>query len=99
MTLLETAVATVLLAVAAVTCLESTRVAVAASRRAAAWQEAVAQADEALALPTVPASGTDPRVQVVRRRYAPRVALVEVTVRLPHGGVHRTARLVPEGVP
>jgi hypothetical protein len=52
-----------------------------------------------LAVPTVPASGTDPRVQVVRRRYAPRVALVEVTVTLPHGGVHRTARLVPEGAP
>jgi hypothetical protein len=99
MTLLETAVATVLLAVAAVTCLESTREAVAASRRAAAWQQAVAQAEVALAVPTAAAGGTDPRVQVVRRRYAPGVALVEVTVRLPDGGVHRTARLVPEGAP
>jgi hypothetical protein len=99
MTLLETAVATVLLAVAAVTCLESTREALAASRRAAAWQQAVAEAEEALAVPASAPPDADARVQVVRRRYAPRVVLVEVTVRLPHGGVHRTARLVPEGAP
>ena len=99
MTLLETAVATVLLAVAAVTCLESTREAMAASRRAVAWQQAVAQAEAALAVPAFAPPDADARVQVVRRRYAPRVALVEVTVRLPDGGVHHTARLVPEGAP
>jgi hypothetical protein len=99
MTLLETAVATVLLAVAAITCLESTREAMAASRRAAAWQQAVAEAEDALALPAAVPQGADARVQVVRRRYAPRVAVVEVAVRLPHGGVYRTARLVPEGAP
>lgn len=107
MTLLETAVATVLLAVAAVTCLESTREALAASRRAVAWHHAVAQADAALADAALadaalPGSGpgvADSGVRLSRRPYAPGVVLVEAAVRLPEGGEHRVARLLPAGPP
>lgn len=102
MTLLETAVATVLLAVAAVTCLESTREALAASRRAVAWHHAVAQADAALADAALAGSGpgaADRGVRLSRRPYAPGVVLVEAAVRLPEGGEHRVARLLPAGPP
>lgn len=101
MTLLETAVATVLLAVAAITCLETTREALAASRRAAAWQAAVARGDAALAAATLPGASTAPEdgVRVSRRRYAPGVLLVEVEVPLPEGGAHRVGRLVPAEAP
>lgn len=101
MTLLETAVAAVLLAVAAVTCLASTRDALAGARRAAAWQAAVARGDAALAAAALPGGATapDPGVVVTRRSYGPGVWLVEVTVPLPEGGAHRVARLVPAGVP
>lgn len=96
MSLLETAVATVLLAVAAVTCLGSTREALAASRRGVAWHRAVAEADAAL-VDAALGAGTPPRddVRVVRRPYAPGVLLLEATVTLPGGGLHTVTRLVP----
>lgn len=101
MTLLETSVATVLLAVAAVTCLETTREALGAARRAAAWQVAVARGDAALAAATLYRAGPlpDDSVRVTRRPYARGVVLIEVEVPLPEGGVHRLSRLIPAGVP
>lgn len=101
MSLLETAVATVLLGVAAVTCLASTREALAASRRGVAWHRAVAMADAALADAALGAgSGTaTDSVRVVRRPYQPGIDLVEATVTLPGGGLHTVSRLVPRSRP
>ena len=93
MTLLESIIASVLLAVTAVVCLDATRGAAALQRKSASWTEAVALAESELAVVTsggLAASST----RVSRRRWRDGLELIEVDVSTAGGASFRLTRLV-----
>lgn len=108
MTLLEALLATVILAVVAVACLEGTRGAASLQRAAAGTALGVAQAEAVMAevLAGAPVAAGDVRVR--RGRYAPapgapasQLDRVDVDVPVAGGGVVHLTRLVrrPTGRP
>lgn len=98
MTLLESIIASVLLAVTAVVCLDATRGAARLQQRTGAWTNAVSQAESALALASADAPADDRTAARVTRRpwgdEATRLDLIEVEVPVAGGGSYRMARLV-----
>lgn len=102
MTLLESLIATVLLAVVAVACLEGTRGATRLQQRQEAMVAALARAESELAGQVAGASafaGDADAPSVRRTPYGPpssaaRLELVAVEVSLPGGGTMRLMRLV-----
>ncbi|MFO0095473.1 MAG: hypothetical protein ACK54K_14330 [Gemmatimonadaceae bacterium] len=106
MTLLESLIATVLLAVVAIACLEGTRGATRVQQRTAARVTALARAESELARQVAGATvsaadvATAPRVRrtpYVTPTGARRLDLVEVEVAGPDGGTMRLSRLVERG--
>jgi hypothetical protein len=110
MTLLESVIATVLLAVVAVACLEGTRGATRLQQRNVAMSTALARAESELAAQvagaTVSAAGSVAntatalrvrRMPYLTRRGGARLDLVEIEVPLPGGGTTRLVRLVERG--
>lgn len=96
MTLLESVIAFVLLAVVGVSCLELTRGAASLQRSSAAWTAAVAAGESALASAVAGAPPDDALpATVLRTRWRDGVERVEVTVALPDGRAFRLNRLVP----
>lgn len=101
MTLLESLIASVLLAVTAIVCLDATRGAAQLQRRSEAYTAAVSLAESELALASTGARdgqtvGSD-SVRVVRRPWPAspeRIDIVEVDVPLAGGGRYRVSRLV-----
>ena len=104
MTLLESVVAFVLLAVVGVACIDVARGATGLETRSVEWGQAVAVGEAALAAATqgVDAAGAgvfvgNPGATVERRPWSKGdgVDVVTVTVPLPTGASYRTSRLVP----
>lgn len=103
MTLLESLIATVLLAVVAIACLEGTRGAVQLQQRHATMVTSLARAEAVLAgemaEPSTSATATSAGARVRRTPYAAdsggtRLELVEVEVPIAGGGTVRLARLI-----
>ncbi|MDQ8159070.1 MAG: hypothetical protein P3C12_06570 [Gemmatimonadota bacterium] len=98
MTLLESIIASVLLAVTAVVCLDATRGAARLQQRTGAWTDAVSHAESALALASAGADATDSTAARITRRPwgdgAARLDVIEVEVPVAGGGAYRMARLV-----
>lgn len=102
MTLLEALLATVILAVVAVACLEGTHGAAALQRRTASMSDALSRAETAMETAAtgsvLPATGSDDvtRPSVQRTPYGAGTGLqrVEVSVRDGNGRVVRLTRLV-----
>ena len=93
MTLLESIIASLLLAVTAVVCLDATRGAAALQRKSAAWTQAVAQAEAELA--TVSSGGlASSTTRVSRRRWREGLDMLEVEVPMAGGAGFRLTRLV-----
>ncbi|WP_310568507.1 hypothetical protein [Gemmatimonas sp.] len=93
MTLLESIIASLLLAVTAVVCLDATRGAAALQQRSVAWTQAVAQAEAELATVSsggLPSSGT----RVARRPWRDGLDRLEVEVPMAGGATFRLTRLV-----
>jgi len=92
-TLLESIIASLLLAVTAVVCLDATRGAAALQRKSAAWTLAVAHAEAELATVSSGnmASGT---AQVARRPWRDGLDILEVDVPMAGGTSFRLTRLV-----
>ena len=93
MTLLESIIASVLLAVTAVVCLDATRGAAALQQKSAMWTLAVSHAESELASVTSggPASST---TRVSRRPWRDGLELIEVEVPMAGGTRFRLTRLV-----
>jgi len=91
--LLESIIASLLLAVTAVVCLDATRGAAALQRSSASWTQAVAHAEAELATVSSggPASGT---TRVTRRAWRDGLDLLEIDVPTAGGGSFRLTRLV-----
>ncbi len=93
MTLLESIIASLLLAVTAVVCLDATRGAAALQRKSAAWTQAVAQAEAELA--TMSSGGlTSSTTRVARRPWRDGLDLLEVEVPMAGSASFRLTRLV-----
>ena len=93
MTLLESIIASLLLAVTAVVCLDATRGAAGLQRRSAVWTQAVAHAESELA--TVGYGGlASSTTRVSRRPWRNGLDLVEVEVPTRGGASYRLSRLV-----
>ena len=93
MTLLESIIASLLLAVTAVVCLDATRGAAALQRKSASWTQAVAHAEAELATVSSggPASGT---TRVIRRAWRDGLDVLEIDVPTAGGASFRLTRLV-----
>lgn len=92
MTLLESIIASFLLAVTAVVCLDATRGAAALQQKSAAWTQAVAHAESELA--TVSSGGiASSATRVTRRPWHDGLELLEVEVPLAGGASFRLTRL------
>jgi|APMI01.1.fsa_nt_gi type II secretory pathway pseudopilin PulG len=102
MTLLEALLATVILSVVAIACLEGTRGAASLQRRASTMAEGVAVAEAALAQAAVDAPVEQQGVRVTRAAYVPNgrmSTLDRISVEVPvAGGMVRLSRLVPRVV-
>lgn len=93
MTLLESIIASLLLAVTAVVCLDATRGAAALQRKSVAWTQAVAEAEAELA--TVSSGGvTSNSTRVARRAWRDGLELLEIEVPMAGGASFRLTRLV-----
>ncbi len=93
MTLLESIIASVLLAVTAVVCLDATRGAAALQYKSAAWTQAVANAESELA--TVSSGGrTLGTTRLSRRPWRDGLELIEVEVPIVGGASFRLSRVV-----
>jgi hypothetical protein len=103
MTLLESVLAFVLLAVVGVACIDLSRGATGLETRSVEWGRAVAVGEAALSAASVGVDATavgvfdGARGSVERRPWAKGdgVDVVTVTVTLPDGATYRTSRLVP----
>ena len=96
MTLLESILASLLLAVTAVVCLDATRGAAALQRTSAAWTEAVARAEAELA--TVRSGGlASSTTRVVRRPWRDGLEILEIEVPMAGDASFRLTRLVEHG--
>jgi type II secretory pathway pseudopilin PulG len=97
MTLLEALLATVILSVVAIGCLEGTRNAAQLQRKAELVSAATVRAESELARAVLGLPAGD-GVDVVRQRYAanPQLELVRVRVPQPDGGQVELARLVEQ---
>jgi hypothetical protein len=100
MTLLESVVAFVLLAVVGVACLDLTRGATRLETSSVEWTRAVTLGESALAAAAAGSLPDDPAfrtVRITRRPWGPAgdgIDVVEVQVPLPEGAVFRASRLV-----
>ena len=99
MTLLESVIAFVLLAVVGVACLDLTRGATSLQTSSVEWTRAVAIGESALDAATAGAPLDDPAfrgARITRRPWGADegVDLVEVAVPLPNGALFRSSRLV-----
>ncbi len=93
MTLLESIIASLLLAVTAVVCLDATRGAAALQRNSAAWTQAVAHAEAELA--TVSSGGqATGTTRVTRRAWRDGLEVLEVDVPTGAGASFRLTRVV-----
>ncbi len=93
MTLLESIIASLLLAVTAVVCLDATRGAAVLQQKSTAWTQAVAQAESELA--TVSSGGLALRTtRVSRRAWRDGLELIEVDVPMAGGARFQLTRLV-----
>lgn len=93
MTLLESIIASLLLAVTAVVCLEATRGAAALQRNSASWTTAVAHAEAELA--TVSSGGqSSGTTRVTRRAWRDGLDVLEIEVPTAGGASLRLTRLV-----
>lgn len=93
MTLLESILASLLLAVTAVVCLDATRGAAALQRTSAAWTEAVARAEAELA--TVSSGGVaSSATRVARRPWRDGLDILEVEVPMAGDTRFRLTRVV-----
>lgn len=93
MTLLESIIASLLLAVTAVVCLDATRGAAALQQKSAAWTVAVARAEAELA--TVSSGGVaSSTTRVSRRPWRDGLDLLEVEVPMAGGASVQLARVV-----
>lgn len=93
MTLLESIIASLLLAVTAVVCLDATRGAAALQQKSAAWTVAVAQAEAELA--TVSSGGVaSSTTRVSRRPWRDGLDLLEIEVPMAGGASVQLARVV-----
>lgn len=93
MTLLESIIASVLLAVTAVVCLDATRGAAALQRKSVAWSQAMSNAESELA--TVTSGGVAlTTTRLSRRPWRDNLDLIEVDVPIVGGGTVRLTRLV-----
>ena len=110
MTLLESIVAFIVLALVGIACLDLSRGAVELQRSSEEWTRAVTIGESALAAAAADASEADafamqaPRNEpetmaprVIRRVWRDRVDVIEVTVPLPTGGEYKVSRLVSRG--
>jgi len=96
MTLLESVVAFVILALVGIACLDLSRGAAQLERSSVEWSRAVARGEAALAAATTDAPIDVPAgVSVQRAPWRSGVERVEVTVDVSSGRVFRVARLVP----
>ena len=93
MTLLESIIASLLLAVTAVVCLDATRGAAALQRKSAAWTQAVAHAEAELATVSSGGSATG-TTRVTRRAWRDGLDILEVDVTMTAGASFRLTRLV-----
>jgi len=92
-TLLESIIASLLLAVTAVVCLDATRGAAALQRKSAAWTLAVANAESELA--TVSSGGLALNTtRISRRPWRDGLDVIEVDVPMAGGASFRLTRLV-----
>ena len=93
MTLLESIIASLLLAVSAVVCLDATRGAAALQRRSAAWTQIVAQAEAELA--TVSSGGlASSTTRISRRPWHDGLDVLELDIPMAGGASYRLTRLV-----
>ncbi|QJR35656.1 hypothetical protein [Gemmatimonas groenlandica] len=93
MTLLESIIASLLLAVTAVVCLDATRGAAALQRKSADWTQAVARAEAELA--TVSSGGLpSSTTRVTRRPWRDGLELLEIDMPMADGASFRLTRLV-----
>lgn len=93
MTLLESIIASLLLAVAAVACLDATRGAAALQQRSAAWTRVVAHAEAELA--TVSSGGlASSTTRISRRPWHDGLDLIEIEVPMVDGAHYRLTRVV-----
>jgi type II secretory pathway component PulJ len=99
MTLLEAVLATVILSVVAIACLEGTREATGLQQRTREVSRAMAQAESELAR-AIAGAPPSAGVTVTRRPYAGAMQLevVDVTVPLAGGGTTRLSRLAARDV-
>ena len=93
MTLLESIIASLLLAVTAVACLDATRGAAGLQRSSVVWTQAVADAESELATVSL---GGRPRqtTRVSRRPWRDGLELLEVDVPMANGSRFQLSRLV-----
>jgi len=93
MTLLESIIASLLLAVTAVVCLDATRGAAALQERSTAWTQAVSRAESELA--TVSSGGlASSTTRISRRPWRYGLELIEVDVPMAGGASFRLTRLL-----
>lgn len=93
MTLLESIIASLLLAVTAVVCLDATRGAAALQQKSMAWTRAMAEAESELA--TVSSGGlVSGTTRVSRRPWRDGLELIEVDVPMAGGASVQLTRLV-----
>ncbi|WP_411280581.1 hypothetical protein [Gemmatimonas sp.] len=93
MTLLESLIASLLLAVTAVVCLDATRGAAALQQKSAAWTQAVSRAESELA--TVSSGGlASNTTRIARHPWRDGLELIEVDVPMTGGASFRLTRLV-----
>jgi hypothetical protein len=93
MTLLESIIASLLIAVTAVVCLDATRGAAALQRRSAEWTVAVSRAESELAV-AVSGGQTAETTRVSRRPWRDGVDMIDVDVPMASGARYRLSRLV-----
>jgi len=94
MTLFESVLAAVILAVASVACLGATQGALRLQSRSVAWQEAVAGAEAALASEHVGAPDPSGSSVVRRQRWNDELDVLVVEMPVSGGGSYQLARLV-----
>lgn len=93
MTLLESIIASLLIAVTAVVCLDATRGAAALQRRTAEWTVAVSLAESELAA-VVSGGQVNATTRVSRRAWRDGLDVIEVDVPMASGARHRLSRVV-----
>lgn len=93
MTLLESLIASLLLAVTAVVCLDATRGAAALQQKSEAWTRAVAEAEAELAIVTSGGVASN-TTRVSRRPWRDGLELIEIDVPMAGGASFRLTRLV-----